>query len=431
MKRRNFLKFSFFTSSILLSNKIEAKDIKNNTKIVILGGGFGGLSAAKYLKELNPLLDITLIEKKQNFTSCPFSNAWLGDIEGITLESLKFNYNDAINKYAYKFINDTIIKIKREKKEIICKKHIIKYDYLIISLGIDYNYKKLFKNNLKKIIQAKSQAPAGLKDMEEILKLKKMIKNFTGGNFVISLPKSMFKCPSAPYERACMIANYFKQKNIKGKVIIIDPRAKPASEAKSYQEAFNTIYKDLIEYKNKHKFKDIDFDKKTIKYQYFDEKELEYVQKNLKYEELCLIPPNMANKLYKKSKIKTYANGFVKLKRPSYQSIDDEKIFIIGDAQGEYLFAKSAQMANSCALIVAKHINSQIEKDSFDYKKNLPGNICYSIIAPNKAAWITHNYKYIGNNLKRYVQSSENSNKANFIGAKAWYKGLTNDLFGL
>ncbi len=106
------------------------------------------------------------------------------------------------------------------------------------------------------------EAPAALKNSSELIKLKRMITNFKGGNFILTLPKSSYKCPPAPYERACMIANYFKKNKIDGKVLIIDPRAKPASKAKVYLEVFDTIYKEYIEYYPKTLFKDIDFDKK-------------------------------------------------------------------------------------------------------------------------------------------------------------------------
>ncbi len=147
MKRREFLKLSIFTASVLVNTNIEAVTTTESSKlnkssIVILGGGFAGLSCAKFIKELNPNLDVTVIEKKPNFVSCPFSNAWLGEIEGITFESLNFDYNSAIEKFKYNFINETILDVNRDTKTVITQNQSIKYDYLIMALGIDYNYKK-------------------------------------------------------------------------------------------------------------------------------------------------------------------------------------------------------------------------------------------------------------------------------------------------
>ena len=431
MLRRDFFRVSVFAAAILVNTKIDATVFEKpkKTTIAILGGGFAGLSAAKYIKELNPSLDVTLIEKRANFMSCPLSNAWLGGIEGFTYESLNFDYNSSITKYNYNFVNETIVDINKKTKEIITEQSVIKYDYIIMALGIDYNYKKLFRRDKQKAQRAQIEAPAGLKPGSEHLKLKRMISNFKGGNFVITLPKSSYKCPPAPYERACMIANYFKTNNIVGKVIIIDPRVKPASKSKQFLEAYNTIYKDYIEYKNLTKFKDVDFDKKIVYLKTYDELEDKDIITPLEYEEISIIPPNKANKLYKKVGIKTYAQGWVKLRKPTFRTVTDEDIYVIGDAQGEYPYPKSGQMANSCALIVANELVNRINKKEFDYTNNLPGNICYSIVAKNKAISVTHSYVF-DKKIQVRAQTSE-INKPTYDEAKLWYKSLTDDIFGL
>lgn len=432
MKRRNFLQYSLLTSSLLLGKVSLAKDsfpLQKSKKIVICGAGYGGLSLAKYLKQLNPSLDVILIEKKNLFISCPLSNAFLGEIKEFTYESLCFDYNSAVFKYKYKFINETIIDIKRDKKMVITSKSKIPYDYLIMALGIDYNYKKLFKKDKVKAKEALYKAPPGLKPGSEHLKLKKMIEEFKGGNFILTLPSAQFKCPSAPYERACMIAHYFKTNKIKAKVIIIDPRAKPASKAKDFLSVYETMYKDYIEYKNFTNFKDVDFKKKILYVEVFDKKSLDYKINKISFEEISIIPANIANKLYKKAKIKTYAQGFVKLRRPTFRSVSDEDVYVIGDAQGEYPYPKSAQMANSQALLVARELINRIKNKSFDYKNNMPGNVCYSIVSENKAISISHFYNYKEKISVETISSEANSDT--FLATKLWYKSLTNDIFGL
>lgn len=432
MQRRDFLKLSAITASILVVTNIEAKlskDTLNSSNILILGGGFAGLSTAKFLKELNPNLNVTVVEKNPLFISCPLSNAWLGEVANMEYKDLCFDYNSVIIKHKYNFINETILNINRETKEVITQNQTIKYDFLVMTLGIDYNYKKIFRRDKEKAKEVQLKAPAGLKPGSELIKLKRMIKNFKGGNFVLTLPKSSYKCPPAPYERACMIASYFKKNKIDGKVVLIDPRAKPASKAKVYLEAFNGEYKDFIEYKPLVSFKDIDFKTKKIYTKSFDEQKDKYVINEIAFEEASIIPPNRANRLYKKAKIDMYTQGWVKLKQPTYQTVSDKDVYVIGDAQGEYPFPKSAQMASSCAFILAKDIDARIKKQSFDYKKNLPGNVCYSIVTDKKGAWVSHNYKF----KDKMIAISETSNLSveSFISAKEWYNGFTNELFGL
>lgn len=431
MERRTFLRFSLITAAILFDTNIVAMpkldEHTKKTNILILGGGFAGISTAKYLKELNPNLNVTVVEKNNIFISCPFSNAWLGEIEGVTYDSLCFDYNSSILKYDYNFVNETILDINKKEKIVKTENSVLEYDFLVMTLGIDYNYKKLFKKDIKKIKEVALKAPAALKPGSELIKLKKMITNFKGGNFVISIPKSSYKCPPAPYERACMIANYFMKNNIEGKVILIDPRIKPASKSKIYLDVFENEYKDFIEYKPLTNFKDINFETNKIYTKSFDPKQDKYIVSEIDFEEASIIPPNRANNLYKKAKIDMYTQGWVKLKKPTYQTINDEDIYVIGDAQGEYPFPKSAQMANACAFVLAKDIDSRIKKHNFDYKINLPGNVCFSIITEKKAAWVSHNYKYEEKML--VFSETSTSSKENFFAAKDWYRSFTKELF--
>ncbi|PHO10629.1 hypothetical protein CPG37_04055 [Malaciobacter canalis] len=434
MFRRDFFKFSMFSTIALNFNNLQANTSfnKNNnylkTTIAICGAGFAGLSCVKRLKELKPNLDITLIEQNNSFSSCPFSNQWLTNISNISYEDLNFSYYNSINRYNYNFINEKVINIDKDKKLLYMSNNkILKYEYLILSTGIDYDYEKILKDN-EKIKQCKFKAPAGLKPGSEHLALKKMIQNFKGGNFIISIPSGAYKCPPAPYERACLIAQYFKSNKIKAKVIVLDPREKPASKPNKFLNAFNTYYKDYINYKPYTNFKDIDFEKKEITFESFDMLELDYKTKKLSFEEANIIPPNKANKLIQLAKLETN-NGFAKLQEPTFRSISSPYIYVVGDAQGQYPFPKSAQMANSCAYVLSEELISRLDNKTFDYKSNLPGNVCYSMISKTKAVSIMHEYSYKNDKLKVKAEVS-NISKEVAQTAKAWYFGLTEDILG-
>ncbi len=432
MIRRDFFKYSFLTAATLTTVNATIKEEKTDnikTTVAICGGGFAGLSCAKQLKTLNPNLDVTVIEQRANFSSCPFSNAWLGEIRNISYEDLNYDYNSAIEKFGYNFINATISDINKETKVITTENKKIEYDYLVMAVGIDYNYKKLFKSDIKKAKDCEIKAPAGLKPGSEHLKLKRMIKNFKGGNFIISIPSQSYKCPPAPYERACMIATYFKKNKIDGKVIIIDPRVKPAAKPEKFKEAFETLHKDYIEYKSNTKFKDIDFDKKEILIESFNKKTLEFEKNTLEFEEASIIPPNIANKLIKKAGLATYANGWAKLRQPTFRSVSHDDIYIIGDSQGEYPYPKSAQMANSCAYLVAEELTNRLKNESFKYKTYLPGNVCYSMVSEDKAVSISHLYKFTD---KVHVTSiTSNIDTYTADAGEGWYFGLIEDILGI
>ncbi|RXJ86778.1 FAD-dependent oxidoreductase [Arcobacter sp. CECT 8985] len=428
MIRRDFFKYSLFAASILTTTKINAYLINENikkSKIVICGGGFSGLTCAKRLKQLDKNLDVTLIEKNENFSSCPFSNLWIGDVKNISYEDLNYDYYKTVEKNRFNFINETIIKIDKDKKLVYTTENIIKYDYLILALGIQYNYKKILKDE-NKIKKCKVQTPAALIPGNEHLALKRIVKNFNSGNFIISIPNGAYRCPPGPYERACMIANYFQTHKIDAKVIILDPRDKPAAKPYKFLKAFKQFYKNTIIYKPYSSFKDIDFEKKEIIYKNFDEKELEYLDKKISFEQANIIPPNEANSLIKNSGFAVNESGWARLKKPTFRSISDDRVYILGDAQGEYAFAKSAQMANSCGYIVAEEIISRLKKQKFDYKNNMPGNVCYSMVNKNEAVSITHSYEYTNTFIANYEISDISKDVAD--AAKAWYFGMINEI---
>lgn len=434
MIRRDFFKFSSVTALSLglfasSSSADEPKKSSLKTKIAILGGGFAGLSVAKFLKEFDSSLDITVIEKRALFISCPYSNTWLGGLKDINYDSLCFDYNSAVEKYGYNFLNEEISNVNIKDKTIHTSNRLVEYEYVIFALGIEYNYEDILKD-VNKITKAKTLTPAGLKPGSEQLKLKKMVESTKSGNFVITVPNGSYKCPPAPYERACMIANYFKTNKIDAKVVILDSREKPAAKAKAFLEVFSTLYKDFIEYKPLCNFKDIDFDKKQITYEEFDKRELEFVKKEISYKEASIMPTNKAHTLLEKSGLALYKNGWAKLQNPSFRSVSDDSVYVIGDAQGEYKFPKSAQMAYSTSLILAKELFYRISGKKFNYKENLPGNVCYSMVSENSAIAVNHSYTFKDTFIPKAVVTPTAS-KEIADATKVWFEGLTSDILGV
>ncbi len=431
MIRRDFLKYSAIAGLLVSTQNIHAKP-KNNTiktTVAVCGAGFAGLSVAKELKNLNPILDVIVIEQRPNFMACPFSNVWLGDVQNVSFEDLNYDYNKAVQTYGYDFLNATILDINRDERIIITSEQKVHYDYLILATGIEYNYKKLFKRNKAKAKEALLKAPPGLKPGSEHLALKRMITNFKGGNFVISVPSQSYKCPPAPYERACMIAHYFKTNNIKGKVIILDPRVKPAAKPASFLKAFKEFYPDIIEYHSHTNFKDVDFKTKTITVETFNKKIVDYEIKEIAFEEASIIPPNTSSKLVKKAGLATYAQGWAKLQQPTFRSVSDDRVYIIGDAQGEYPYPKSAQMANSCGYLVAAELTNRLKNEGFKYKTHLPGNVCYSMLTDKHAVSISHLYEYTDKVHVTTITSDIDTYTAD--AANGWYFGLMEDILAI
>ena len=229
LSRRDLFKVAGIS---LAATTLNANSIKQNktlkTKsetphIVVVGGGVGGLVFAKNLAIKNKNVDITLLEKKEIFHSCPYSNLYLGDVKNVSLKDLTFDYYKPASKYGYDFISCEVMDINRKTKTVFTSKGEIEYDLLVLSPGIGYNYKEQFSGiSPKKAREFLHQATPAMMSSNEHIALKRELDNFKGGNIIITVPEGKYRCPPAPYERACMIANLIKKKKLKAKVIILD-----------------------------------------------------------------------------------------------------------------------------------------------------------------------------------------------------------------
>ena len=224
ISRRTFLKSSlFFSSTLIPLNNLKAA---KNAHVVIVGAGWGGLSAAKTLRNLNKSVKITIIEKEKNFKSCPISNWVIGQIKD--MKDITFSYDLFIKNNDINFITGNVSNIDTTKKSVTLKDTKIKYDKLIVSPGVKLEYEKII--GLTDALNSNSVYTAW-KAGEETRLLSNQIKNIEDNNkIIITIPLSPYRCPPGPYERASLIANYIKKNNIKSKVLVLDANQKIVSK---------------------------------------------------------------------------------------------------------------------------------------------------------------------------------------------------------
>jgi hypothetical protein len=211
------------------ANNGTAAKMLGKHQVVIIGGGWGGLTVAKELKKIDPKFDVAIIEKNDSFMSCPFSNCNLGGLKGVSLSTLTHDYSQAVEKNGYGMLTAVVTGIDRVNKVVHTSKGGVGYDILVLAPGIDYNYKGQFPAwSDAKIAKARRAAPAALVPGGEHVALDRMVKTMEEGDVVITVPAGKYRCPPAPFERASMIANYMKKEGLSGKVIILNETAEIA-----------------------------------------------------------------------------------------------------------------------------------------------------------------------------------------------------------
>lgn len=164
---------------------------RQKAQVVIVGGGYGGVTTAKYLKKENPNLDVVLIEERPFFMSCPMSNHFLAGLMELT--PLCFSYNVLEVKYGVRVLNDKVLGVELDKKVVRTSSGYIAYDYLVLSPGIDYDVedKPFYKESLV-------YNPPAFKPGSEHIYLKRLIEDFEGGDIVITVPPAPYRCHQHP-----------------------------------------------------------------------------------------------------------------------------------------------------------------------------------------------------------------------------------------
>lgn len=398
-------------------------------RVVVIGGGFGGLSAAKTLRQKDKSIEVVVLEKRPNFISCPYSNGWIGGI--VDYEELHHDAFAPAQKYGYKLVQTTVTGIDRAARTVKTANGSVGYDYLILSPGIRYDYAPYFGSDTAKAEAVYQSAPPALQPGNEQLALVRQLRAVKGGNFVIVIPEGVFRCPPAPYERACMVAAWYKKQNIKGKVIVIDPREKPLAKAEGFLHSFKTLYPDTIEYIHSAKFKDIDLDKKIVYAERFNKEKADFEPVSFDYAAANVIPAVRASSLIGEAGLQTHAGGWARLSGPSHRSANDERVYVIGDSQGEFPYPKSGQMANAQAKVAAAHIAARLAGKPLDEFALLPFNVCYSLIGrdPATAIVVFHDVSVQEGKIKVTARDTQVADEATGKATTDWYRGIIADIF--
>ncbi len=390
-------------------------------RVVVVGGGWSGLTLAKYLKRFNPGFDVLLLDKKDQFVSCPISNVWMAD--QVDLEFLTHSYVDAARNNDYLFLNAMAIGLDRESRVLATTLGLIDYDYLVLAPGIDYDYGRIGVEDPDQEYRLRMQYPAGFASASEIMAIKHKLQDFGGGTLLLTVPAGNYRCMAAPYERACMAAAIMKKRNVQGKVLLLDMNPDIRIKADGFKKAFEQYYPDIIQYEPSAEISAVDIDNKAVETD-FDSYE---------FDDAVIYPPVRAARIIEEFGLADPASAqFEAAIDPfKYNLVGDERVYITGDSRSQP-FSKSGNTAHSEARYVAEVIAAHSKGKEIPWRS--PQTMCFSgvRIDPLESMSIIAFYSY-DENEKTFefdrVHLMEKWNATAGQAGLAWAEGLYRDMF--
>jgi sulfide dehydrogenase [flavocytochrome c] flavoprotein subunit len=376
--RRDFLKLLAAGAAVgAVPNLAWANQPKG--RVVIIGGGYAGATAAKYLRMWGGnRLDIVLVEKSPAFISCPLSNLVLGGSK--TIDELTFGFS-GLDKYGIRRVQQEAAAIDPELRTVaLSNGETLAYDRLIIAPGIDFIWEKL---PMLESANAQQAVPHAWKAGEQTVNLRRQLEAMPdGGTFVMTIPKAPFRCPPGPYERASQVAFYFKQHKPRSKVIVLDENPEIVSKKGLFTRTWADMYPGLVDYRPNNALIEIDVATRNVKTEF----------ETVKADVLNVIPPQRAGKLAQGLGMANIDRRWCEVDFLTYESRVVPGVHIIGDAVAAAL-PKSAHMATSQAKVCASAIISLMAGEAPD-PQPVFANTCYSFVSDTMAMHVANVYRF-------------------------------------
>jgi sulfide dehydrogenase [flavocytochrome c] flavoprotein subunit len=385
MDRRHFLGQSAAVAGLAfgLNGQAQASSLKS-AQIVVVGAGYGGATAAKYLRMLsNNTAQVTLIEPSPQFISCPLSNLVVGGSR--QLNELSVQYSGLEKNHGIKMIKDSVASIDRQKKTVqLASGQTVKYDKLVLSPGIGLMMDKIegldAANKAGVTFQAWKAGPETVALHKQISEMK------DGGVYALSIPLAPYRCPPGPYERVCQVANYLKKNKPKSKVLVFDANQDVTSKGKLFKDAWANLYPGIIQYMPEHNVTAIDAKTRTIKFE---------VQEDVKADVLNILPSMSAGDLIVKSGLADSNGRWSNVNFLNFESAVAKDIHIIGDSiQVAPAMPKSGHMANQHAKVTAAAIIAELSNFAINPQPVLT-NTCYSFVNDTDVVHVASVHQYV------------------------------------
>ena len=351
--------------------------------VVVVGGGYGGATAAKYIRMWSDgKVNVTLVEPNDAFVSCPISNLVLGGSK--QMADITTPYDNLARRHGVKIIKDRAVAIDADKRQVrLAGGTTLSYDRLVLSPGIDFMPDAL--PGLKKP-GAQDRVLHSWKAGAQTVALRQQLEAMPdGGVYALAIPLAPYRCLLGPYERACQVAHYFSKAKPKSKVLILDANDDVTSKGALFKKAWADRYKGIIDYRPKHALTDVDAATGTLKFEFNDD---------IKAQVLNVVPPQRAGDIAHNAGLTTANKRWCEVDWLTMESVAAKNVHILGDAlQVAPGMPKSGHMANQHGKVAAAAIVALLAGRA---PNALPiyNNTCYSFVSDTDVVHVASVHRY-------------------------------------
>lgn len=418
LSRRHFIGSGIATGASLAAPMVwgQAKP-----RVVVIGGGAGGATAARYIaKDSDGAIDVTLVEANPIYTTCFFSNLYLGGFRDF--ESLQHGY-DKLSGGGVTVINDMATGVDRDARTVtLAGGQVLTWDRLVLSPGIDFKDGSVPGWSL----DAAEVMPHAYKAGPQTQLLRQKVDAMPqGGTFAMVAPPNPYRCPPGPYERISMVAHVLKERNPTAKILVLDPKDKFSKQA-LFEEGWGKHYNGMVDWIGP------DFGGNNVEVRP-GTMEVVVDGEVMKVDCCNVIPGQMAGRIAALAGV-TDDSGWAPVHPDSMKSKVDETIFVLGDSSAQGDMPKSGFSANSQAKVAAMAIRGELTGSKVFPAKY--SNTCWSLIAPEDGVKVGASYEPTPEKIASvdsFVSATGEDaalRKATYEESLGWYAGITADIFG-
>ena len=356
---------------------------QSGPKVVVVGGGYGGATAAKYVRMWSDQqINVTLVEPNAAFVSCPISNLVLGGSK--TMADITTPYDNLSKRHGVTVVRDMVTSIDPDKRTVrLAGGGELPYDRLILSPGVDFMMEGL--PGMAKA-GAQDQVLHAWKAGPQTLALRRQLEAMPdGGVYALTIPLAPYRCPPGPYERACQVAHYFSKAKPRSKVLVLDANDDVTSKGPLFKKAWAERYKGIVDYRSKHVLTDVDAAASTLKFEFNDD---------IKANVLNVVPPMRAGDIAVKTGLATANKRWCEIDFLTHESKAAKNIHVLGDSiQVAPAMPKSGHMANqhgkTCAAAVVALLTGKQPNTMPIYN-----NTCYSFVSDEDVVHVASVHRY-------------------------------------